>query len=244
MASVPPPTGRSSRRSFQFKKEASLPDLPRFEAVAADSGNAAEPPQEDPGIVQLTAATETPPQDEGVEVKATTETPPQAEGVEVKAPKAPAARPDRKPAKDKNEPTTKPRQRPLKDTASAPAEEETHTEILIRLRFEEGVKEKAQDCCEATGATLADLARLARRNMEVTDDDFSAAPLWPGTVHTFPKSETHRVRLKVRTAMLARWSRKLDPLGLRQPGEIAFNAVQNAFNRTARNIITELMKTR
>lgn len=229
MASVPPPTGRSSRRSFQFKKEASLPDLPRFEAVAADSGNAAEPPQENHGIVQAEAATETPHQ---------------AEGVEVKAPKAPAARPDRKPAKDKKEPTTKPRQRPLKDTASAPAEEEAHSEILIRLRFEEGVKEKAQECCEATGATLADLARLAWRNMEVTDDDFSAAPLWPGTVHTFPKSETHRARLKVRTALLARWSKKLDPLRLRQPGEIAFNAVQNAFNRTARNIITELMKAR
>lgn len=253
MASVPPPTGRSSRRSFQFKKEATLPDLPRFEAIASDSDHGTQPTQEDIGSPRPEATLETPPKEEegkvtaeapaeGEEAKATAETPPKAKEAEIS--KSRSARSDRRPYKDRNDQTAKPRPQPMRDTVPTAAVEEAHTAILIRLRFEEGVKEKAQKCCEATGATLADLAKLAKRNMELTDDDFSASPLWPGTIYTAPKGETHRTRLKVRTDMLTRWSKKLDPLGLRQPGEVAFSAAQNAFNRAALSIIAELMKAR
>ena len=58
------------------------------------------------------------------------------------------------------------------------------------------------------------------------------------------RGTTIHCRVMVSTSMLKRWQKKLDPLELKQPGELAYDAVQHAFNRSVRLVVADLMKRR
>ena len=233
MASVPPPTNRSSRRRFDYLPDKKLPDPPRFEATPAETQEAQAPSHEEPGLVH------------GQDTETAKAQANEAGGKSSTTPATQSERRARKSKRDSAGDSTPQASQASAEGARVQADsEDGYTAINIRLRFEQSLEGKAKDCCEANGATIRELAMLARRKMELTDEDFSANPLWQGSLHNLPSAsiETLRVKFWISNEMLARWSTKLDPLGLKSPGVLAFNAVQHAFNRSAREVIAALMK--
>lgn len=233
MASLPPPrTDRSPRRGLQLKEGTKLPDPPSFEKVSTKSEIDGE----------ANASTRPLPEQE------------KAEAVEQKPEHAPAAAEepqDKQTRKTEQKGSRRNLTRGQGDTPLAPEETTRHAApsaaadtqfVTIRLGFEPKVRELAEKCCHETGAALPDLVGVAARKMIVTDADFEAKPLWPAPTRSRPIDYTLRVKCKLSSSLLNKWSKKLDPLGVKQPGEIAYNAVQHAFNRSARRIISELTK--
>ncbi len=114
-------------------------------------------------------------------------------------------------------------------------------DVTIRFRFEPAVLNMAEQCCASTGAKLSDLARLVIRQLHVQDADFTSSSR-AGKNVTHDTGFSHRTALKLDAALLDRWTKKLDPLGLKKPGEVALDAVQHAFNRTSRLVIADINK--
>lgn len=236
MVSLPPRSERSSRRTLTLKPGASLPDLPRFEAGQGEPPTAAElprpeqaPQEQSEAAVATEAQTQIPTLDEP---RDTTSMPPERTLSERRKGKT-----TRDAAGDAPQPLPKRSRK-----AATGASESVY--VTIRLRFDPEVKQKAVEFCKVTGAALRDLALLAVRNMDVTDADYAATPLWPGPLQGIREGETHRLKCKLSSATLDKWSKKLDPLGMKTAGEVAYNAVQHAFNRSARTVMADLMKAR
>ena len=236
MVSLPPRPERSSRRKLTLKPGASLPDLPRFEVGQGEPSSSAEQPR--------------PEQTHQEQSKAAVSTEAQAETFPAKASSDTTSAPPERPLSERRKGKAK---RDEKDDAPQPLPKRSRKAatgvseavyVTIRLRFDPEVKQQAVDFCEATGAALRDLALLAVRNMDVTDADYAATPLWPGPLQGIREGETHRLKCKLSSATLDKWSKKLDPLGMKTAGEVAYNAVQHAFNRSARTVMADLMKAR
>lgn len=213
MANLPPPSERSSRRRNLVKKEgAVLPDLPRFEKVEA--------PSETPAQTQPEPRHPEPHQtspEHGPAIEAVTE----GQGD-----------PSGEPRSEKRSP-----RRPAQPTGTRG----DTVPVMIRVRFEPEVLDMAEQCCAATGAKLSDLARLVLRQLHIQEADFAASSR-AGKNGTLATAFSHRAALKLDASLLDRWTKKLDPLGLKKPGEVAFDAVQHAFNRTSRLVIADINK--
>lgn len=234
MASIPPASPKSSRRIFTKEVKEKLSELrPGFRSIAeeasTDGGKEAGPD----AVPQAT-------QETAVAPVAGQPLPSQKEQATATSPRRRQQR--SAPAK-------------AEELVQAPTVEELGaedtradnelTEINIRLRFVDSVLEVAEEFCAASGARLEELAMLAKRKMKVEDDDFAAPSLWPVSSPKGQRGKAHnRVKLKVSTSMLKRWQKKLDPLELKQPGELAYDAVQHAFNRSVRLVVADLMKRR
>ena len=233
MASLPPPrTDRSPRRGLQLKEGTKLPDPPSFEKVSTKSEVSAE----------ASASTRPLPEQERTDP---VEPKPDLEAAAVHEPQDKQTRRAgptgswRSLTRGQGDTPSEAEEAP-RDAAPAAAGDTKF--VTIRLGFEPNVRELANKCCQATGAALPDLVGVAARKMIVTDADFEAKPLWPAPTRARAIDYTLRVKCKLSSSLLSKWSKKLDPLGVKQPGEIAYNAVQHAFNRSARRIISDLMK--